>query len=40
MNCSRQYISELVKTGKLLSVKTSEKNKLFLKSEALKRDWR
>jgi len=39
LNCSRQYINELVKTGKLHPVKTSGKNTLFLKSEVIKRNW-
>ena len=39
LNCTRQYINELVKTDKLHPVKTSEKNTLFLKSEVLKRNW-
>ena len=39
LNCSRQYISELVKTDKLHPVKSSEKSTLFLKSEVLKRSW-
>lgn len=40
LNCSRQYINELVKTGKLQPIKSSEKNTLFLKSEVLKRLWK
>lgn len=39
LDCSRQYINELVKTGKLHPIKTSGKNTLFLKSEVLKRNW-
>lgn len=39
LNCSRQYINELVKTDKLYPIKASEKNTLFLKSEVLKRNW-
>ena len=39
LNCSRQYISELVRTGKLHPVKVLEKNMLFLKSEVLRRNW-
>ena len=39
LNCSRQYINELVKTGKLHPIKASEKNTLFLKSEILQRSW-
>ena len=40
LNCSRQYINELVKTGKLCPVKASEKSTLFLKSEVLRRSRR
>lgn len=39
LNCTRQYISELVRSDKLHPVKSSEKNTLFLKSEVLKRNW-
>ena len=39
LNCSRQYINELVKTGKLHPIKSSEKNTLFMKSEILQRLW-
>ena len=39
LNCSRQYINELVKTEKLHPIKVSEKNTLFLKSEVLRRNW-
>ena len=39
LNCSRQYINELVKTDKLHPIKTSEKNTLFMKSEVLRRKW-
>ena len=39
LNCSRQYINELVKTAKLHPIKASEKNTLFLKSEILQRGW-
>lgn len=39
LSCSRQYVNELVKNGKLHPVKSSEKNTLFLKSEVLKRNW-
>lgn len=35
LNCSRQYINDLVKAGKLHPIKASEKNTLFLKSEIL-----
>ena len=40
LNCSRQYINELVKSDKLHPIKSSEKNTLFLKSEVLKRLWK
>ena len=39
LNCSRQYINELVKKKKLTPIKTSDKNTLFLKSDVLKRRW-
>lgn len=39
LNCSRQYINELVKTEKLHPIKLSEKNTLLLKSEVLRRNW-
>jgi hypothetical protein len=39
LNCSRQYISELVRSDKLHPIKASEKNTLFLKSEVLRRNW-
>lgn len=39
LNCSRQYVNELVKTGKLHPIKASEKTTLFLKSEVLRRNW-
>lgn len=39
LNCSRQYINELVKTDKLHPIKATEKNTLFLKSEVLRRNW-
>ncbi len=40
LNCSRQYVSELVKTGKLHPIKASEKSTLFLRSEVEKRNWK
>ena len=40
LNCSRQYVSELVKTGKLHPIKASEKSTLFLRSEVQKRNWK
>ncbi|MBR5088628.1 MAG: helix-turn-helix domain-containing protein [Ruminiclostridium sp.] len=39
LNCSRQYINELVKKKKLTPIKSSDKNTLFLKSDVLKRKW-
>ena len=39
LNCSRQYINELVKTKKLTPIKSSGKNTMFLKSDILKKLW-
>lgn len=39
LDCSRQYINELVRTRKLHPIKASGKNTLFLKSEVLQRNW-
>jgi len=39
LDCSRQYINELVKKEQLHPIKASEKNTLFLKSEVLQRNW-
>ncbi len=39
LGCSRQYINELVKGGKLRPIKASEKSALFWKSDLLKRLW-
>lgn len=39
LNCTRQYINELVKKKKLTPIKSSDKNTLFLKSDVLKRKW-
>ena len=39
LNCSRQYISELVIKDKLHPVRATEKNTLFLRSEVLKQLW-
>ena len=39
LNCSRQYINELVKTDKLHPIKATGKNTMFLKSEVLQRNW-
>lgn len=40
LNCSRQNIDYLTKTGKLHPIKSSGKNTLYLKSEILKRNWK
>ena len=39
LNCSRQYVNELVKKEKLHPFKSSDKTTLFLKSEVLKSSW-
>ncbi len=39
LNCSRQYINELVKAEKLHPIKATEKSTLFFKSEVQKRTW-
>lgn len=39
LDCSRQNIEDLVKRGKLTPIKSSSKNKLFLKSEIQQRNW-
>ena len=39
LNCSRQNIDYLTRTGKLHPIKSSGKNTLYLKSEILKRNW-
>lgn len=39
LECSRQYINELVKKELLHPIKASEKNTLFLMSEVQKRKW-
>jgi len=39
LNCSRQYVNELVKKGLLHPIKAYEKTTLFLKSEVLKKNW-
>ncbi len=33
LNCSRQYVSELVKSGRLHPIKATGKSTLFLRSE-------
>ncbi len=39
LGCTRQNIIDLTKRGKLHSLKSSDKNTLYLKSEILKRNW-
>ncbi len=39
LDCTRQNIDDLVKRGKLIPIKESEKCKWFLKSDIEKRDW-
>lgn len=39
LNCSRQYVNELVKKKKIHPIKASEKNTLYLKSEVIKINW-
>lgn len=39
LNCSRQYVNELVKNKKLHPIMSSEKNTLYLKSEVIKINW-
>lgn len=39
LNCSRQYINELVKNDKLHPIKATGKNTMILKSEVLQRNW-
>ena len=39
LNCSRQNIDDLVRRGRLHPVKTTPRNKLFLKSELSQRQW-
>ena len=39
LGCSRQYINELVRAGKLQPIKSTDKNTMFLKSDLLKRLW-
>ena len=39
LNCSRQYVNELVKNEKLHPFKSSDKSTLFLKSEVIKINW-
>ena len=39
LNCSRQNIDDLIRRDKLHPVKSTEKNKLFIKNEVEKRKW-
>lgn len=39
LSCSRQNINDLMKRGKIIPIKRSQKNTLFLKSDILKRNW-
>ena len=39
LNCSRQNIDDLIKRGKLKPIKEMANDKLFLKSDILKREW-
>lgn len=39
LDCSRQNIDDLIRRGRLHPIKSSEKNKLFIKSEVEKRKW-
>lgn len=39
LGCTRQNVDDLVRRGKLHPIKTSPKNKLFLKSEIMRRNW-
>lgn len=40
LGCSRQYVDELARSGQLHTVKADARNKLFLKSEVMKRTWK
>lgn len=39
LNCSRQNIEDLIRRGKIHPVKAYPKNKLFVKSEIMQRNW-
>lgn len=39
LGCSRQNVIDLTKRGRLHPIKTSEKSTLYLRSEALQRNW-
>lgn len=40
LGCTRQNIDDLIRRGKLHPVKATPKNKLFLKSEIIQRNWK
>lgn len=40
LNCSRQYVNELISEGRLRVVRQDSRNKLFLKSEVMKCRWK
>lgn len=40
LGCSRQYVDELAHSGQIHTVKADAKNKLFLRSEVMKRTWK
>ena len=40
LNCSRQNIDDLIRRNKLHPIKTTQKSKLFLKSEIIQRNWK
>jgi len=40
LQCSRQNVDDLIRRGKLHPVKSTSKNKLFLKSEIIQRKWK
>ncbi len=40
LGCSRQNIEDLIRRNKLHPIKATSKNKLFLKSEIIQRNWK
>ena len=40
LNCSRQYVNDLISEGRLRVVRRDSRNKLFLKSEVMKCRWK
>ncbi|HPB17428.1 MAG TPA: hypothetical protein PK870_07240, partial [Clostridia bacterium] len=40
LDCSRQNIDDLIRRNKLHPIKSTPKNKLFLKSEIIQRNWK